>query len=269
MTHDENALLLSAYRADPSIRNRNRVVVANMGLVKKAADRFSKLTEIPFGDLCGAGYEGLIKATTRYDPGTGCRFSSFAMPYIRGAMMHYRRDKEQPGGVKIPRAWIDNRTKILAGDLSRVKPEDRQAATQAVQYHKPASLDHSGGDDDGPAIQLVAPAEATLSLNPIEALIMPFVLPNSEDYFNATAISLRYRRQICHWRQLRSTIRLVREFEKSKGNGKPAIIVKRGRNGETWIHRDLSAAFLQWVSPETEAAVCYAYSQAVQDRLAG
>ena len=269
MTPEHNADLLSAYRSDPSLQNRNRVVVANLGLVEKAADRFAKLSRIPFDDLYGAGCVGLIKAVERFDLSTGNRFSSYAMPRIRGEMMHYQRAREQPGGVKIPRQWIDRRKKILSGDYSGLRPEDWGAATQAIQYQEPASLDVGGDEDDGPAIQLAAPADCPLSLNPIEALIMPFIPPDKAEYFNATAIAKRYSRQVCHWKQLPRVARLIRQFELNNEHGFSAVIVRRGRNGETYIHRDLSSDFLRWVSPEAAAAVVYAYSQAVADRLAG
>jgi RNA polymerase sigma factor (sigma-70 family) len=270
MNHDENALLLSTYRADPSLRNRNRVVTANLGLVEKAADRFAKVSRIPFDDLYGAGCIGLIKAVEMFDLLTGNKFSSYAMPRIRGEMMHHQRDREQPGGIKIPRKWIDNRKKLLTGDFTGIKPEDVAAAAQAVQYHEPTSLDHSGGDeDDGPGIQLAAPEHSGTLPTTIELLIMPlFTPPDKADYFNATQIAQRYGRQISHWRQIPRTVSLLKEFN-CKENGKPAIISKRGRNGETWVHRDLSADFLRWVSPEAAALVCYAYSAAVGDRLAG
>jgi RNA polymerase sigma factor (sigma-70 family) len=269
MTPEENALLLSAYRADPTLANRNRVVEANLGLVEKAADRFSKLSRIPFDDLFSVGCVGLIKAVERFDLSTGNRFSSYAMPRIRGEMMHYQRDREQPGGVRIPRAWVDRGKKILAGDYSGIPPEDRPLAAQAVQYRPPASLDCGGDEDDGPTIQLVAPERAGTLPTTIELLLMPlFTPPDKAEYFNATEMAQRYGKQVSHWRQSPRVVRLVKDFENRKENEKPGIISKRGRNGETWIHRDLAADFLQWLSPETRAAVCYAYSAAVADRLA-
>jgi RNA polymerase sigma factor (sigma-70 family) len=156
MTPDLNADLLSAYRASPTLANRNRVVVANLGLVEKAANRFSHTSRIPFDDLYSVGCLGLIKAVEGFDLTTGNRFSSYAMPRIRGAMLHWQRDREQPGGIKVPRRWVDNRRKILDGDFSGIKPEDIIAATQAVQYCPPASLD-AGDDDDSLGIQLASP----------------------------------------------------------------------------------------------------------------
>jgi hypothetical protein len=213
-----------------------------------------------------------------FDLLTGNKFSSYAMPRIRGEMMHYQRDREQPGGIKIPRKWIDNRKKILAGDYSYsgLRPEDWGMAAQAVQYHEPASLDHSGGDDDdGPGIQLAAPEQAgTLPLT-IEDVLMSLAAPVDEaQYFNATAVCQRYGKKFHEWRRLPSTQRLIRTFENKNPVGGEsliysAVVSRRGRGGCTWLHRDLSADFLRWVSPEAAALVCYAYSAAVGDRLAG
>ena len=275
MTHDENALLLSAYRADPSLRNRNKVVEANLGLVEKAADRFSRLSRIPFDDLYSVGCIGLVKAVEKFDLSTGNKFSSYAMPRIRGEMMHHQRDREQPGGVKIPRAIVDRRKKILAGDFSGVKPDDRGWAAQAVRYQEPASLDHSGDDDDGPGIQLVAPEQAGTLPTTIEDVLMSLAAPVDEtQYFDATAVCKRYGRRFIDWRRLPSTQRLINNFERNMPEVRgshltEAIVTRRGHKACTWLHRDLSADFLRWVSPEAAALVCYAYSEAVRDRLAG
>ena len=48
---------------------------------------------------------GLIRSIERFDPGQGCAFSSFAVPYIRGEMLHFLRDRGTT--VKIPRRWQD------------------------------------------------------------------------------------------------------------------------------------------------------------------
>lgn len=275
MTPEQNAELLSAYRSDPSLRNRNAVVTANLGLVEKAADRFAKLSRIPFDDLYSVGCIGLCKAVEKFDLSTGYKFSSYAMPRIRGEMMHHQRDREQPGGVKIPRAIVDRRKKILAGDFTGVKPEDRSWAVQAVRYQEPTSLDHSGDDDDSPSIQLVAPERVGTLPTTIEDVLMSLAAPVDEtQYFNATAVCQRYERKFNEWRRLPSTQRLIKTFEGNKPVGGesriyPAVVSRRGRGGCTWLHRDLSAEFLRWVSPEAAALVCYAYSAAVGDRLAG
>ena len=95
--------LLIAYHQNPSVRVRNQLVQLNAGLVRKIAHRVSHQCAEPYEDLEQIGYLGLIRAIERFNPAQGCAFSSFAVPYIRGEMLHFLRDRS--GTVKIPRRW--------------------------------------------------------------------------------------------------------------------------------------------------------------------
>jgi len=94
-----------AYKQRPSIKLRNDLVRLNAGLVRKIAHRVSHQCAEPYEDLEQIGYLGLIRAIERFDPSQGCAFSSFAVPYIRGEMLHFLRDRGST--VKIPRRWQD------------------------------------------------------------------------------------------------------------------------------------------------------------------
>jgi RNA polymerase sigma-B factor len=95
--------LLFAYYQNPSIGLRNRLVNLHTGLVRKIAHHFSHQCTEPYEDLEQIGYFGLIRAIERFNPKQGYAFSSFAVPYIRGEIMHFLRDRS--GLVKIPRRW--------------------------------------------------------------------------------------------------------------------------------------------------------------------
>ncbi len=86
----ENNLLWNEYDGNPSIINRNKLVVANLKLVYYCAHKFSKTLE--FEDLVQAGVLGLIQAIERFDPAKGNKFSSYAVILIRGSILHYLRD---------------------------------------------------------------------------------------------------------------------------------------------------------------------------------
>jgi RNA polymerase sigma-B factor len=95
--------LLIAYSRNPSLKLRNQLVELNTGLVRQVAHRVGRQCAEPYEDLEQIGYIGLIRAIERFEPHQGCAFSSFAIPYIRGEMLHYLRDK---GSVmRIPRRW--------------------------------------------------------------------------------------------------------------------------------------------------------------------
>lgn len=95
--------LLMTYHRTRSTSVRNQLVRLNVGLVRKIAHRVSHQCSEPYEDLEQIGYLGLIRAIERFDPTQGCAFSSFAVPYIRGEMLHFLRDKGN--AVRVPRRW--------------------------------------------------------------------------------------------------------------------------------------------------------------------
>ncbi len=95
--------LLQQYHQTRSAAIRNRLVEMNLGLVRKEAHHWKHQCQESFDDLLQIGCIGLIQSIERFDVSRGLAFSSFAMPYIRGEIQHYLRDKSQT--VRIPRKW--------------------------------------------------------------------------------------------------------------------------------------------------------------------
>ena len=107
--------LLQQFQLTPSARIRNRLVEINLGLVHKEAHRWKHQCQESFDDLLQIGCIGLIQSIERFDVSRGIAFSSFAMPYIRGEIQHYLRDKSPT--VRIPRKWsalIHRNKKVVA-----------------------------------------------------------------------------------------------------------------------------------------------------------
>lgn len=123
--------LLVAYYQQPSIQIRNRLVRLNAGLVRKIAHQVTHQCAEPYEDLEQIGFLGLISAIERFDPTQGCAFSSFAVPYIRGEILHFLRDRAST--VKIPRRWQQlnkdgqKTTRLLTEVLGR-QPLDQEVA---------------------------------------------------------------------------------------------------------------------------------------------
>ncbi|AFZ28930.1 RNA polymerase, sigma 28 subunit, FliA/WhiG subfamily [Gloeocapsa sp. PCC 7428] len=101
--YSEARNLLVSYHQKPSIKLRNKLVKLHSGLVRKMAHQFSHQCTEPYEDLEQIGYLGLIRAIERFDPSQGYAFSSFAVPYIRGEILHFLRDRSC--AIKIPRRW--------------------------------------------------------------------------------------------------------------------------------------------------------------------
>ena len=95
--------ILTSYHKNPTPQLRNRLVQMNIGLVRREAHRWMHSSGEAFDDLMQVGSLGLIRAIERFDLQRGFAFSSFAIPYIRGEIQHYLRDKGTI--VRIPRRW--------------------------------------------------------------------------------------------------------------------------------------------------------------------
>lgn len=72
----------------------------NLNLARSLSWRYHRSTNIEYLILESAAFEGLCQAAAKYDPnlvneqtGKTMKFSSLAVPYIRGSILHYIRDK--------------------------------------------------------------------------------------------------------------------------------------------------------------------------------
>ncbi|MDJ0618229.1 MAG: RNA polymerase sigma factor SigF [Calothrix sp. MO_192.B10] len=149
--------LLLYYHQNPSVELRNKLVRLHTGLVRKMAHKFSHQCNEPYEDLEQIGYFGLIRAIERFDPSQGYAFSSFAVPYIRGEMLHFLRDRSTL--LKIPRRWQElynegQKVRKQLAELLGRPPKDNEIAAElnvslqewqetklAVQNRMPLSLD--------------------------------------------------------------------------------------------------------------------------------
>ena len=98
--HERNRTLLQRLArsrdAQARLHWRNALVVNNLALVRLVANRESRRSGRPFDELVSSGCLGLIRAVEAFELSRGVALSSFAVPYIRGAMLQQQRDREQP-----------------------------------------------------------------------------------------------------------------------------------------------------------------------------
>ncbi len=131
--------LLVKYHQDKSIRTRNNLVKLNAGLVRKIAHRICHQCSEPYEDLEQIGYLGLIRAIERFNPNQGCAFSSFAVPYIRGEILHFLRDRAT--SVRIPRRWQDLQKSAQRAREKLTREYGRQPLDQEVADELKISVD--------------------------------------------------------------------------------------------------------------------------------
>ena len=100
----ESIQLLRDYQQSRCATVRNQLVKLNFGLVRKEAHYWLNQCTESYDDLIQVGCIGLIRAVERFELSKGHAFSSFAIPYIRGEIQHYLRDKGVT--LRIPRRWL-------------------------------------------------------------------------------------------------------------------------------------------------------------------
>jgi RNA polymerase sigma-B factor len=81
-------------------------------LVRSIAARYGVNSALAFDDLTQVGSLGLLKAIDAFDPSRAASLSSFAIPYVKGAIQHEIRDREPL--VRVPRRLWELRQRALA-----------------------------------------------------------------------------------------------------------------------------------------------------------
>lgn len=111
-------------------REKDRFVLANMGLVFKVAGRF-RHASLSLHDLVQDGAIGLMRAVDMFDPDKGFRFSTYAVWWIRHAMGRALADRSRT--IRVPVHLVTLQSKLrkekprLAETLGR-EPSHRELA---------------------------------------------------------------------------------------------------------------------------------------------
>ena len=130
--HNHQWLAAYANSTDEASRThwRNLLVEANLGLVHSVAARYTGHSPLPFSDLTQVGCQGLIRAVEAFDGRRGRCLSTFAVPYVRGAIQHELRDRG---------AWMRPPRRLL--DLhQRAKALQEQRRGAGLPPHNPRQL---------------------------------------------------------------------------------------------------------------------------------
>ena len=161
LTHEEEVEL--SRRAEAGDRKaRRRLIEKNLRLVVSVAKRYRGMG-LPFEDLIQEGNIGLMKATDRFDPEMGHRFSTYATWWIRQAVQRAVADKGR--AVRLPVHTGEKARKVarVRNELSAERgrePTDEEIAeslgwtTREVSnliglLLDATSLDRSVGVEDG------------------------------------------------------------------------------------------------------------------------
>jgi RNA polymerase primary sigma factor len=103
-----------------------RLIESNLRFVIKIAKKYRK-SGLPFLDLINEGNVGLMEAAKRFDPERKVRFTSYAVWWIRQAILHYLSQSSQVFRVSPKTANILYR---VATTLARKRSQDNETPTR-------------------------------------------------------------------------------------------------------------------------------------------
>lgn len=100
-------------------RAKSEFLLANLGLVGLAANGTARRTGLDEDELFQEGFLGLVEALQRFDHQRGCRFSTYAMTWIKSRILQAAQTRL--GGIELPLGRIAKLRKLLKhqGELSQ------------------------------------------------------------------------------------------------------------------------------------------------------
>ncbi|MEA2211168.1 MAG: polymerase sigma-B factor, partial [Solirubrobacteraceae bacterium] len=136
-------------------------------LARSVARRYHQRGE-PLDDLTQVAMVGLLKAISRFDPGRGFAFTTYATPTMVGELKRYFRDSgwavHVPRGVKERAVELARVTDELSSQLGRspsltelaqalgTSEEETLEAIEAYHARHASPLEGSSDDDDSPSL---------------------------------------------------------------------------------------------------------------------
>ena len=146
------------------LKHRNRQIQDNLHLVRPIALHYAQQTGLERDDLLQVGCLGLIKAYNRYEAQRGAPFPSFAKPHIRGAILHFLRDRA--GLIRLPRAVEERAMKMVRNpERSPVSEADAMAVDHYRSKQHWVEFNDDLLDDRPEGIDLVERSEAWSRVN--------------------------------------------------------------------------------------------------------
>ena len=150
-------------------REEQVLATENLNLARREAWRLQRTTGIEYHTLESVAFEGLCKAAHRYDasrphPVTGksMKFSSLAIPTIRGELLHWIRDRTYAVRLshKMRERWVKGRKLLYRGFTDLEVAEALEITRDEwLEVRKVCS---------GPPLELKEQAKPTEALEPSE-----------------------------------------------------------------------------------------------------
>ncbi len=151
---NEEEQACAALAAQGDRQARQRLVQANLRFVIRVAKRY-RHCGLPLEDLINEGNIGLIQAAERFDPGRGIHFVSYAVWWIRQAIL--KAIQENSRLIRVPRS--------RAGELSRIEKLRWDGLMEKGSEPRLGQIAEALVLEEGELVTLLQAAQRTLSLD--------------------------------------------------------------------------------------------------------
>src|SRR6056297_2890779 len=145
LSADEERALLRAWQQNGDRRARNRLINAFAPLAASIAKRFTRGSGEVDLDFVQQAQIGLMKATDRFDPERGIRFSTYAVWWVRAEVQEYARA---------------NTSVVRRPNSARTRAAARQIAALNAEMEADANIDLADADKKLAAALGVDPQKA-------------------------------------------------------------------------------------------------------------
>ena len=176
LSREEEVVLLEQVKAGNE-RAKQRLILANLRFVVAVAKRYKHINEVPFEELIAVGNLGLMRAAQRFDCAKNVRFISYAVWWIRQAMIQVVSSHANPIRLPLNRVHTSLKLKKLEESLTKKlnrKPTLEELAESAMM--RPADLQRF--------IRDIPASVATINLLAVDFCINPnmaFVDPTKSE----------------------------------------------------------------------------------------
>ena len=165
-----------------AIDRRNGRVDRYRQLVRPIALHYAGRCPEPLDDLIQVGLLGLLRAAERFNEAETTPFDAFARPHIRGAILHYLRDRLQP--IRLPRRLqeqLDLRRRCIAATV---------AATGLIPSEEQLRLAMGLSVSQWQQLERARSLNRLSSLNPEQLEEIPAESPATDPAFDADGAAL-------------------------------------------------------------------------------
>lgn len=129
LSRDEELTLLKQVQ-EGNERAKARLILANLRFVVAVAKRYRHINEVPFEDLIAVGNLGLMRAAQRFDSEKNVRFISYAVWWIRQAMIQVVSSHGNP--IRLPLNRVHTGLRIKKMEESLIKKLNRRPTLEEL-----------------------------------------------------------------------------------------------------------------------------------------